>query len=187
MRLPTVRILAAPALLAVLLLSGCGGSDKAATPGDSSSSSSDSSKPANGKVMKACDAITAEEVGAILGATVTSSVGPSGQCEYEQDDPRAMSAAVDAAVDVEGAGGIEGAKSGTTGALSGDAEDVSGVGDAAFVVVGKFAGGSNDQAQGVVAIKGQLVTVNITQASGLPAAQVHDAAVALLKLAASKA
>lgn len=44
-----------------------------------------------------------------------------------------------------------------------------------------------DQAQTTVAVEGQLITVNITQGRGLPAAQVHDAAVALLKLAASKA
>ena len=184
MRLSRARLLVVPAVLGIALLTGCGGSDAPSTTSDSTTAASTSD---SAKAMDPCESISAEEVGAILGGTTTSAKGPSGQCEYSQEDARALAASISAATDVDGAGGIEGAKSGTTAVMDGDAEDVPGIGDAAFVVVGKVAGGSSDQAQGVVAVKGQLVTVYVSQASGLPAAKVHDTAVALLTLAAAKA
>ncbi|MCW2780066.1 MAG: hypothetical protein JWR35_515 [Marmoricola sp.] len=191
----TSRWIAVPAVvLALAGLAGCGdGSGGSAGTGDGSTTPTTSgSADAATKLMDVCKAVSTDDVGVALGGvTVTADADPSSAsgngCTYNQEDLRALGVAISAAPVIEGNGGIEGAKTGTAAVISGSAEDIDGVGDAAFVVVGKVAGGDNDQAQGVVQVGSQLITVFVQQGNGLPTEQVKKAAVDVLTLVASKA
>ncbi|MCW2831037.1 MAG: hypothetical protein JWP31_1729 [Aeromicrobium sp.] len=72
--------------------------------------------------------------------------------------------------------------------LNGEPEDVPGVGDAAFLVVGtgKEFAKESVQAQGLVESGGQLFTVGITQLGEAPEAEVKTQATAGMKLVGSK-
>ncbi len=182
MRLISARMLAAPAVLSILLLSGCGGSDPAAGPEDSTTASAADSKSGD-KVMSPCEAISAEEVGAILGGTVTSEKDPNGGCQYDQSDPRSPSVGIFAIPG--GPGTSNEAKAGNV--TSGEVENLTGVGDEAWIAIGTTPGGSNQQGQGAVQVGNQAINVTLIQGKGLDAAKVRELTTALMKLAASKA
>ena len=183
------RGIAVSAVLMVCVLGACGDSGSSGSDGGAGDAKSGTtSKPKDVKVMDVCGTISAGEVGTVLGATVTSKVGPFDACEYSQEDARATSAAIDAQSLADLGGGYEAYKSGTSATLTGgDTVDLDGVGDKAFIVTGSLGGGSNTQLQGAVVIGGQLVSVNLTQASGVEASVLVDQATQLLKLVAAKA
>jgi hypothetical protein len=181
------RLATALAVLTLSAVGACGGSGSSGSDGGAAGAPT-SSAPKEAKVMDVCGTISTDDVGAVLGATVTSEVGPFDACEYDQEDPRATSAAIDAQSLAELGGGYESYKSGTSSTLTGgDTVDLDGVGDKAFITTGSLAGGANTQLQGAVVIGGQLVSVNLTQGSGVKAPVLVDQATQLLKLAAGKA
>ncbi len=180
------RTLATGVVLMMCVLGSCGDKDDS-TSGDVADKDS-TSAAADTTVMDVCGSISADEVGSIVGATFTSKVGPFDACEYSQDDARAVSVAIDAQLLADLGGGYDGFKSGTTATLS-DSQtvDLDNVGDQAFISTGTFAGGSNTQLQGAVVVGGQLISVNLTQGSGIEGSVLVDQATKLLTLVASKA
>ncbi len=180
------RTLATGVVLMVCVLGACGDKD-ASTSGDAADKDS-TSTTTDAKVMDVCGSISADDVGSIVGATFTSEVGPFDACEYSQDDPRAVSVSIDAYPLSDLNGGYDGFKSGTSATLTGsDTVDLDGVGDAAFLTTGTFASGTNTQLQGAVQIGNQVISVNLTQASGLEASVLIDQATKLMNLVVSKA
>lgn len=183
-----------PAVLAVivlLVLTGCGGgSDSSGSSSGSTSSSSSDEDASSGSVdvLDPCQAVSVDEVGAILDGTFTSEVGPFDACEFDQEDPRATSFSIDAQAESELGGGFEVYKSGSKAAFT-DAEqiDLSDLGDQAFITTGRFADGENTQLQGAVLVDGQVLTVSLTQASGIAKDVLVDQGTQLLTLIASKA
>jgi hypothetical protein len=85
-------------------------------------------------------------------------------------------------------GGIESSEVGSKAMIDGAAQALPGVGDAAYVVVGKgkVMAKTQQQAQGAVQRKGQFVGVTIAQLSDASAEKVSQAAIDTLKLVAGK-
>lgn len=175
--------------LMAVTLGACGGSGDPAA----SSSNGDVVESAGTDAKEAvsfdpCAEISADDVGVVIGAAVTSEVGPFDACEYDQEDPRAVSATIDTQPESELGGGFEAYRSGSKAALT-DAvvTDLSGIGQSAFAVTGRFGDGENTQLQAAALVDGVVITVNLTQATGLAAADVLvEQATQLLQVAASK-
>lgn len=87
----------------LLVVSGCGGDDKADTsPDTGASSSADSSEssgdsagsydPGDGTTPAQfpCDEVTADEIGALLGGTYTFKLGALDSCVFDPEDPVAL-------------------------------------------------------------------------------------------------
>ncbi|KRB78372.1 hypothetical protein ASE01_03605 [Nocardioides sp. Root190] len=178
------RALITALLLVGALASGCGDGDDgsdAQTPsstpdnddngtdsGDDSGDSGDDA-PEAGELPKFCELLTAEQVTEAVGAPVTLESAPFDSCEFDQEDPRAVSGSlgvVEVGVD---AGGFESYRSGSSGALTNGVDHpVDGLGNEAFVATGTIGGGESLQAGGGVLTDGGVVyTVNLTQASGV--------------------
>ena len=183
------RTLAATSVLLMCAVGAC----SSGSGGSDDSPSAD--KPDSGKDTSAafdpCKEITAAEAEAVLGYPVTVEETPGGGCSWgSEDDPRLASLSVSVQGDADVNGGLEGAKAGTTAVLDGEAEDVSGLGDGAFLVLGPLKGGGGEsiQAQGGILAGDKIVVVGITQLGG--AAVTEDAvkaqAEAGMKLAGSK-
>lgn len=170
-------------------LSACGGSDDPApsSAANGATAESGSDDDADAATFDACKELPADVVGKIIGATMTSEVGPFDVCEYDQEDVRATSVAIGSQPEADLGGGFDVYKSGSAGALT-DAvvKDLPGIGEDAFVVTGRFGDGENIQLQGAALIDGVVVTVNLTQASGLAADALVAQATELLDLAATK-
>ena len=179
------RSLAVLAVLAMSLLGACGGSDDPApSSGATTAAADDSSDDSGGstEALDACTVLSVDEVGTILGGTVTAEEVPGGGCSFDQEDPRAPSTSISGVVGA--GGGFDASKGGNV--TSGEVEDVAGVGDGAWVAIGTT-GGDNQQGQGVAAVGDQLINVAVIQGNGLDAAAVRTMTVDLLTLAASKA
>lgn len=168
------KSLAAGAVLMMCALSACssgdGGSDAASPAGEPGSSNESAAS------FDPCKAITPAEAEEVLGYPVVVSETPGGGCSWgSEDDPRLASLAVGEGTPADGTGGLEGSKTGTTAVIDGDAEDVSGLGDGAFLVLGPLKGGGGEsiQAQGTILDGDQLIVVGITQLGG--AAVTEDA------------
>ncbi|MDR7085681.1 hypothetical protein J2X11_000520 [Aeromicrobium panaciterrae] len=183
------KTLAAGAVLLMCALSACGGSDGGgsdASTGDKPDTSGETTA-----VFDACKSITPAEAEAVLGYPVTVEETPGGGCSWgSEEDPRLASLSVSAAGEADVNGGLEAAKAGTTAVLDGEAEDVPGLGDGAFLVIGPLKGGGGEsiQAQGSILSGTQLITVGITQLGGaaVTADAVKAQADAGLKLVGSK-
>lgn len=180
------RSIAALAVIIACTVAACGGGSD--DPADTSDDGAKSTAPQDTEVMDVCGTISVEDVGGVIGATVTSAVGPFDACEYDQEDARATSVAIDAQALADLGGGYESYKSGTTAVLTGgETVDLDGVGDQAFITTGSIADSENTQLQGAVVVGDQLVSVNLTQASGIEASVLVDQATQLLELVATKA
>ncbi len=188
------RITAAAAIVLLTTLGACGGGDDDA-PSDSSTSSSsaeDSGDEGDSgddevAVLDTCEAVSVEEVGAILGGTFTSELGPFDACEFDQEDPRATSFSLDSQAEAELGGGFESYKVGAASALTNSKTvDVPGVGDDAYITTGTFGDGTNIQLQAATLIDGQVLTVSLTQASDIAEDVLVGQAKELLDLVASK-
>ncbi len=165
--------------------SGSGGSDDSPS-GDKPDSGKDSAAS-----FDPCKDITVAEAEAALGYPVVMSETPGGGCSWgSEEDPRLASLSVSVTGDADVNGGLEGAKTGTTAVLDGEANDITDLGDGAFVVLGPLKGGGGEsiQAQGAILVGDEIITVGITQLGG--AAVTEDAvakqAEAGMKLVGSK-
>ncbi len=76
------------------------------------------------------------------------------------DDPDAASLGI-SQDELAALGGIDGSKAGISSVVEGDVEDVPGVGDAAFVVIGPTFGGSTLTGGGGVALGSSLVQITV--------------------------
>ncbi|MCW2752098.1 MAG: hypothetical protein JWR83_3208 [Aeromicrobium sp.] len=176
------RGIAVSAVLMVCVLGACGGKDNSAASSDGSTPSATSSKPDATKAMDVCKTISTDDIGAIMGATVTAEEVPGGGCTYNQTDLHAPSIGIFAIIGA--GGGYDATKGGV--AVKGTPEDLSGIGDGAWVAVGTM-GGDNLQGQGVASVGNQLINISLNQSKGLSGDVVKDFMTKLLTLAAGKA
>lgn len=188
------RTLTSIAVIAALIgLTGCGSDDKeSSTSGDTGTSttapSEEPSDSEDSSTSDICTAVTDDEISGILGSPVTRQEVPGGGCNFTQNDPRAASVVLNTTPFDESNGGFDGAVSGVSAVLEGDAgEEVPGVGDEAFVKTGSMLSGSATNGAGVVHIGGIVVQVTLIQGEGLAAGKVKGLVVDTLKLIADKA
>lgn len=134
-----------------------------------------------------CTALSEDEVGAILGSTVAGSAIPGGGCAFTPSGPRPPAANLIEVPYADMDGGMDGAKENAISAVEGDPEDVSGIGDQAFVVTGTSFGGTDVQGAGAVRIGDRLISVNVVQSAGLKRAKVRALVLGLLRLAVTEA
>ena len=182
-RFHTSARLGVVALVAALSLSGCGSDSKddAKNDDDTSSSSNENSDAEEGDAPPAadvdvCGSLTPEAMSEALGGPVTVEEIPGGGCNFfNEDDPRALSAAINESTVDDYAGGFEGTRTGITAVIDGEVEDLDGVGDDAFLVIGSTTGGSSAAGAGAVLLGDTVVQVTVLQASELSDEEVHDA------------
>ena len=84
-------------------------------------------------------------------------------------------------------GGYESAKSGLTSVIDGEAKDLDGVGEKAFMEAGPALGGSSIQGSGLVQVGPTLVQVTVIQSSEMSQEDVEALTKKLVELAAAKA
>lgn len=151
--------------------------------GDGDAEGDDGPATAGGGV---CSDLGADEIGAVLGATVKGAGIPGGGCRFDQGGKQGSSVTVLDKSNAE-AGGIAGAKTEATSAVEGEPQDLSGIGSAAFVVTGTMFGGTDVQAAGAVRVGSRVISVFLVQRSAIPAAKVRAIEVELLELVAREA
>lgn len=134
-----------------------------------------------------CVDLSEDEVGAALGGPVTGAAIPNGGCAFTQSRPRLPATNFIELSFSQVEGGMDGAKTNATSSVEGDPEDLTGVGEAAFVVTGTSFGGTAIQGSGAVKIGDRLITVELAQSNGLNRAKVRALVVSLLKLAVAEA
>ncbi|MBB5868157.1 hypothetical protein F4553_001536 [Allocatelliglobosispora scoriae] len=183
-------VLTVTAGLALSMLSACGddATPAASSPNSTATATTGGDAPAAGEAFDPCKKITAAEIGAIVGFTVVMKEVPGGGCSYDPaDDPRATTISIDEG-ETNAGGGIESAKQGSTGTIAGEPVALSGVGDAAYIVVGKgkALGKNSFQAQAGLEIKGQLIMVTVIQLGNATKDQVTKFVTEATKLVASK-
>ncbi|WP_182378390.1 hypothetical protein [Nocardioides sp. WS12] len=172
------------------LAAGCGGdgdSNDAGDAGDNTSAAESNGDDSEGtdaaELPKFCDLLTTDQVAAAVGAAVTLVTGPFDACEFDQEDPRAVSGSVGAVEVDTGNGGFEGYQSGISASLGNlTNHPIDGLGDDAFVTTGTFGGGESLQTAGGVLVGGTVYTVNLSQASGMTDGELVAIAEKLLKL-----
>ncbi|MFC7503925.1 hypothetical protein [Nocardioides sp. GCM10030258] len=172
------------------LASGCGDDGDNNDSGDTGDNTSavesndvdpEGDEPAG--LPKFCDLLTADQVSAAVGAAVNLSTGPFDACEFDQDDPRALSGSVGAVEVDTGNGGYDAYVSGAGGSLEDSAaHPLDGIGEQAFVTTGTFGGGSSLQAAGGALVGGSVYTVNLSQATGMSEAELVAISEKLLTL-----
>jgi hypothetical protein len=148
---------------------GAGGTDEPATAGGG-----------------ICSDLDASEMGAVLAVTVTGSAIPGGGCEFDPHTDGDPSATVVETSFAATPGGMDGAKTNATSSVEGNPVDLTGIGDAAFVVTGTAFGGPDIEGAGAVKVGDRLVNVNVSQSTGLTRARVKALVIAVLRLAAGK-
>jgi hypothetical protein len=183
---------AALLLVLALGLTACTDEDDPSDSSSSSPSTSDSVAPTEtGESDKqpaadVCKVLDVEAVGKILGAPVERVIEKKG-CRFGSlDDPDAASLGISQDELVK-LGGIDGSKAGIGSVVEGEVEDVPGVGDAAFVVVGPTFGGSTPTGGGAVALGSSLVQVTVIPSPGATDEDVRAVTVDVLTLIAEKA
>lgn len=186
------RFTTAVAVIVLTTLGACaGGGDEPAGSGGADPATSATSDATSDEqpteALDTCGAISAEEVGTILGGTFTSELGPFDACEFDQEDPRATSFSLDAQLLSELGGGFDVYRSGSKQSFT-DAQqvDVPGVGEQAFITTGTIGGGSNIQLQAAALVEGQVLTVSLTQASDITEDVLVGQATELLTLIVAK-
>jgi len=193
------RSLAAIFAACTLTFAACGGDDTPAPStgddvGSPSSGTEEDEQPdpgaeeaPGGGLADICGVLTGEEVGAVLGGPVTMAEAGGVGCVFSPEDPTAPSAVVNLTALDEGAGGLEGVQAGITSAVEGEVEDLAGVGDEAFVVVGPVLGGSVNQGAGAVLLDATVAQVTVLQGQQLTEDEVKQLTVGMLELIGSKA
>lgn len=199
--------LAAVSVLALGVLTGCGGDDDSGSDGsgDTGQSSADGtdaetdpeadpdaegeddggeeSEPGSSAPEDVCAVLTTEQVGEALGTDgLTVQEVPGGGCNFVVEaDPREPSVLVSQLpVDVS-AGGFDGLRIGIEAAIGGTAEAVDGVGDDAFLVLGTTPGGSSAAAGGVVLLGDSAIQITLLQSIDLREDDVRERATAVLE------
>lgn len=153
------------------------------TAGSGGSGGADLPATAGGGI---CSDLEAADVGADLAETVTGSALPAGGCEFDPKRDGDPSASFVETSYKATPGGMDGAKTNATSSVEGDPVDLTGIGDAAFVVTGTAFGAPDIQGAGAVRVGDRLVNVMVSQSTGLTAARVKAIVVALLRLCASR-
>lgn len=187
------RALITALLLLGALVSGCGDDGDNGSNDTGSSSTGDTGDtgdndtgeaPEAGELPKFCELVTAEQVTEAVGAPVTLETAPFDSCEFDQEDPRAVSGSLGVVEVGTDNGGFESYRSGASAALTdGVDHPVDGLGDEAFVATGTFGGGESLQAGGGVLVGGGLVyTVNLTQSTGMGEDELVAISTKLLEL-----
>ena len=133
-----------------------------------------------------CKVLDADEVGKILGAPVQRVLADQGCRFASPDDPDAASLGI-SQDDLTALGGIEGSKAGIASVVEGDVEDVPGVGDAAFVVIGATFGGSTPTGGGGLALGSSLVQITVIPSPEATRKDLRATTVNVLTLIAEKA
>ncbi|MDQ6526267.1 hypothetical protein RB608_21790 [Nocardioides sp. LHD-245] len=182
-------------VLVVVLAAGCGddgGTSSGPAPASSPATGADGTEGAGDSgggddgdeavLPVFCDLLSADQISAAAGVTVTTSTGPFDACEFDQEDPRALSGSL-GAVDVEAGGGYEAYQSGSKGAMDEPVRhDLDGIGDAAYVDIGTIAGGENLQVGGGALVGGTVYTLNLAQGTGMSEAELVTVSEKLLRL-----
>ncbi|MDP1805161.1 MAG: hypothetical protein Q8K72_08355, partial [Acidimicrobiales bacterium] len=106
-----------------------------------------------------CALVSGEAVGAVLGETVEARDVPGGGCQYAGGTAASLYPTITVAEDADGAGGIDGARAGAEGAVSGTAEDLTVQSHDGYVVTGAVMGSTSSQ--GALAVDGLIVTVSV--------------------------
>jgi hypothetical protein len=133
-----------------------------------------------------CSDLEASDVGAALAVGVTGSALSTGGCEFDprrDGDPSATFVETSFRATP---GGMAGAKTDATSSVEGEPVDLSGIGDAAFVVTGTAFGGPDVEGAGAVKVGDRLVNVTVSQSTGLTRTRVTSLVTALLRLAAAR-
>lgn len=198
----TVRrtLVGAVAVALLTVTSGCGSDDESSEGAGGEQGTSDTTaagepgadQPRGDDVTlpeDVCTLLTADEVSAAVGATVTLSTGPGGDCAFTEDDPRAISGLIGVVGDADSNGGYDAYLAGVAGTLTEPQKrSLDGLGDAASTYVGvpAFGGSTQLQAGGVVDRGAFLEQVTISQASDLTADRLEPVAEALLRLLDAK-
>lgn len=162
-------LLASLPLVVALLLTGC--ADHDGTPSDSptpSPSEPSAASPSESSVADlppardACKVLDPADVGRLLGAEVEAVVADQGCRFASPDDPEATSLGISQG-DLLALGGLDGARAGIGTVVEGKVEDLPGVGDGAFVVVGptSFGGAEGVTGGGAVALGSSLVQITV--------------------------
>ena len=179
------RALTAAAMLVALTACGSGSGDQADAAKETPAAAATS---AASKIPEdLCSAFTAEELGAVVGATVTTETQPGGGCGFKQEDPRAVSGSITAMPDDPGTGGFDGAQSGAAGAMdSPKVVVVDGVGTKAFLAFGTVFGGESLQTAGGTTDGKVIAIITLQQAEGLKQPALEELGRKLLALADDK-
>jgi hypothetical protein len=186
------QILAALVLVVLSSVSACSEDpplDTSTTPSESPTGTTSPSETATSDLpaaRDACEVLDPEDVGRLLGTTVESVVAGQGCRFANPDDPATTSLGISQAT-LAAIGGIDGAKAGIGAVVDGEVEDVVGVGDGAFVVVGSTFGGSTPTGGGAVALGSSLVQITIIPGPGVTEDDVRRITVDVLTLIAEKA
>lgn len=176
------------ALVAALALSACS-DDPSSSPSQSESPPvGPSETPVSDKppARDVCTVLDAEQVGRILEAPVERVTGNHGCRFASPDDPDASSLGI-SQDELAALGGIDGSKAGISSVVEGDVEDVPGVGDAAFVVIGPTFGGTTPTGGGGVALGSSLVQITVIPGPDATVADVRATTVDVLTLIAEQA
>ena len=155
-----------------------------ASGGDGDAESSSAPATAGGGI---CRYVGAEEVGAVIGVSITGSAVPGETgCKFDQGGDHGTSVTI-LDKSAAAAGGMAGARTEANSAVEGTPQDLSGVGSAAFVVTGSMFGGPDVNAAGAVQVGDRIISVFLVQRSGMAGSKVRKLEVGLLKLVAKEA
>lgn len=154
------------------------------TEGNGDSEGDDTPATAGGGI---CGDLSSSEVGAVLGGTTTGAALPGGGCGFTRTSAKAPSATFVEKSLSKTPGGMDGAKTEATSSVEGDPQDLTGIGDAAFVVTGTAFGEPAIQGAGAVRIGNRIINVNLNQNGTMSAPAVKALVVKLLRLAATQA
>jgi hypothetical protein len=134
-----------------------------------------------------CSDLSSGDVGKILGSTTKGAALPGGGCEFTQTAAKGSAADFVEKSVAKTPGGMDGAKTEATSSVEGTPQDLTGIGDAAFVVTGTAFGEPAIQGAGAVRVGTRIININLTQNTGMSAAAVKAMTIKLLKLAAAQA
>ena len=134
----------------------------------------------------ACEVLDPAAVGQILGAAVEPVVADQGCRFASPDDPATTSLGISQG-ELAAIGGIDGAKAGIGTVVEGEVEDLPGVGDAAFVIVGPTFGGTTPTGGGAVALGSSLVQITVIPGPDATDEDVRRTTVDVLTLIAEQA
>lgn len=154
------------------------------TEGNGDSEGDDTPATAGGGI---CSDLEPADVGRILGGASEGAALPGGGCGFTLTAAKGPAATFIEKSVAKTPGGMAGAKTEATSAVEGDPVDVTGVGDAAFVVTGTAFGGSDIQGAGAVRVGNRIINITLAQNTGLSRAEVKAMVIKLLKLAATQA
>jgi hypothetical protein len=132
-----------------------------------------------------CMVLSTTEVGQVLSGTVKGAGLPDSGCEFTQSDHKAPAATFIETTYAPDK--MPGAKALATSSVEGTPEDLTGIGDAAFVVTGTSFGQPDIQGAGAVKLGSRLINVSLDQNVGESAAAVRASMIDLLKLAVAQA